>query len=135
VPTEAGIALASADDVVDDLGELEAAEYRPHRGEVAKGEMAGAVRLAGAGLGQTGDDLLGWAEDREPLTRANALVRAYFEEASEDYADPLSEMARKLPLGDAEAYRGYRRRLPQDRDVSLSPRTCREGDRQVGWQR
>jgi hypothetical protein len=51
-----------ADHLVDDLGDSEALEHRPHRRQVAVGEVAGAVRLAGPCLGEPGGDLLGRAE-------------------------------------------------------------------------
>ena len=54
----AGVSPASAGDLVDDLCHPKAPEHFPGRGDVAEGEMAAASGLAGAGLGQTGGNLL-----------------------------------------------------------------------------
>jgi len=44
---------ARADDLVDDIGHPKTPEHVKGRGNIAEGEMATAVRLAGAGLRQT----------------------------------------------------------------------------------
>ena len=50
---------AGTDHVVDDLGDTEPFQYRPHRGHIPERQMAGAVRLTRTGFGQSCGDLVG----------------------------------------------------------------------------